>query len=126
MAAIPGKKSATPFTPTVDAAGDPTTCFCCGMRAVALGVAPNPKPDPQYLCRRCIVSINDYKKIRRLDDYELRALDAGVEAVGEWIADNGGLTELAHYDELNQRLLVKAAWEGCARGLREALKDAPF
>ncbi|WP_247750170.1 DUF6511 domain-containing protein [Rhizobium sp. 16-449-1b] len=72
------------------------------------------------------MSINDYKKIRRLDDYELRALDAGVEAVGEWIADNGGLTELAHYDELNQRLLVKAAWEGCARGLREALKDAPF
>jgi hypothetical protein len=125
MAAIPGMKSATPFTPTVDAAGDPTACFCCGMRAVALG-ANHQKGDPQYLCRRCIVAIDDYKKIRRLDEFELVALDAGVDAVGEWIAENGGVTDLAHFDELAQRMLVKAAWEGCARGLRAALKEAPF
>nr|WP_037135889.1 DUF6511 domain-containing protein [Rhizobium leucaenae] len=96
------------------------------MRAVALGVAPNPKPDPQYLCRRCIVAIDDYKKIRRLDDYELAALEGGVDAVGEFIASKGNLTDLSLYDELDQRMLVKAAWEGCARGLREALKSAPF
>ncbi|MDK4727451.1 hypothetical protein [Rhizobium phaseoli] len=114
------------FTPTVDADGNPTTCLCCGMRAVSLGVNPNPKQDPGYLCKRCIVAIDDYKKIRRLDDFEIKALDAGVDAVGEWIAENGGLTELAHYDELMQRLLVKAAWEGCARGLRAALAEAPF
>ncbi|MBB4235064.1 DUF6511 domain-containing protein [Rhizobium esperanzae] len=116
----------TAFTPTVDAAGDPTTCFCCGMRAVALGVNPNPKGDPQYLCRRCIVAIDDYKKIRRLDDYELAALDGGVDAVGEWIAERGIGTELSVYDELDQRMLVKAAWEGCARALRAALASAPF
>ncbi|NKJ03117.1 DUF6511 domain-containing protein [Rhizobium sp. SG741] len=124
MTKLPGK-AAVPFTPTVDAIGDPTTCFCCGMRAVAIGA--NHKPgDPQYLCKRCIVAIDDYKKIRRLDDYELAALDAGVDAVGEFIESKGNLTDLAHYDELDQRLLVKAAWEGCARGLREALKSAPF
>lgn len=122
MSAIPK----TAFTPTVDAAGDPTVCFCCGMRAVALGMAPKTAPDPQYICKRCAMAVDDYKKIRRLDDYELKALDAGVEAVGEWIANNGGVTELAHYDELMQRMLVKAAWEGCANGLREALKGAPF
>lgn len=125
MAAIPGMKSATPFLPTVDATGSATTCFCCGMRAQALGINPG-KGDPQYICRRCAVAIDDYKKIRRLDDYELAALDGGVDAVGEWIAENGGVTELAHYDELMQRLLVKAAWEGCARRLREVLKEAPF
>ncbi|RWX22600.1 hypothetical protein EHH54_39025 [Rhizobium leguminosarum] len=124
MTKLPGKPI-LPFTPTVDAAGDPTTCFCCGMRAVALGVN-HQKGDPQYLCRRCVVAIDDYKKIRRLDEFELVALDAGVDAVGEWIAENGGVTELAHFDELAQRMLVKAAWEGCARGLREALRDAPF
>ncbi|MBY3543649.1 hypothetical protein HFN71_28610 [Rhizobium laguerreae] len=125
MTKLPTGRPVTPFTPTVDAAGDPTTCFCCGMRAVALGI--NPKPgDPQYLCRRCIVAIDDYKKIRRLDEFELAALDGGVDAVGEWISENGGVTDLQFYDELMQRLLVKAAWEGCARGLRAALKEAPF
>ncbi|RWX20555.1 hypothetical protein EHH54_41115, partial [Rhizobium leguminosarum] len=93
MTKLPGKPI-LPFTPTVDAAGDPTTCFCCGMRAVALGVNLQ-KGDPQYLCRRCVVAIDDYKKIRRLDEFELVALDAGVDAVGEWIAEDGGVTELA-------------------------------
>jgi hypothetical protein len=125
MAKLPTGRPILPFSPTADAAGDPTTCFACGMRAVALGIN-HQKGDPQYLCRRCVVAIDDYKKIRRLDDYELAALDGGVDAVGEWIAENGGLTELAHYDELMQRLLVKAAWEGCARRLREVLKEAPF
>ncbi|MGR9056059.1 hypothetical protein ACU8NH_09135 [Rhizobium leguminosarum] len=126
MAAIPGMKSATPFTPTIDAAGDPTTCFCCGMRAVALGIN-HQKGDPQYLCRRCVVAIDDYKKIRRLDDYELAALDGGVDAVGEWIEQRGlwGVA-LDDYDELDRRMLVKAAWEGSARALREALKGPPF
>ncbi|QIG68708.1 hypothetical protein EVB67_058 [Rhizobium phage RHph_TM3_3_14B] len=125
MTKIPTGKPATPFTPTVDAAGDPTCCFACGMRAVALGI--NHKPgDPQYLCRRCIVAIDDYKKIRALDQYELAALDGGVDAVGEWIAERGIGTELSVYDELDQRMLVKAAWEGCARRLREVLKEAPF
>lgn len=116
----------TAFTPTVDTDGNPTTCFCCGMRAIGIGLNRSEKGDPQYICKRCVMAIDDYKKIRRLDDFEIKALDAGVDAVGEWIADNGGVTELAHFDELMQRMLVKAAWEGCARGLREALKEAPF
>ena len=127
MTKLPGKPI-VPFTPTVDAIGDPTTCFCCGMRAVALSIAPNPKPDPHYICKRCIVAIDDYKKIRSLDQYELAALDGGVDAVGEWINERGIGTELAHYDELDQRMLVKAAWEGCARRLRELIASgsAPF
>ncbi|MBB6299930.1 DUF6511 domain-containing protein [Rhizobium leucaenae] len=72
------------------------------------------------------MAIDDYKKIRRLDDYELAALDAGVDAVGEWIVQRGLGADLSLYDELDQRMLVKAAWEGCARGLRAALSEAPF
>ncbi len=125
MTKLPTGRPIVPFTPTVDAIGDPTTCFCCGMRAVALGIN-HQKADPHYICRRCIVAIDDYKKIRNLDAYELAALDGGVDAVGEWIAERGIGTELSVYDELDQRMLVKAAWEGCARRLREVLKEAPF
>ncbi|QCM10293.1 hypothetical protein CFBP6625_07995 [Agrobacterium tumefaciens] len=113
-------------TPTVDADHNPTTCFVCGMHAFGIGVNDNGRDkDPHYICRRCAVGIDNYKKIDRLDDYELRALDAGVDAVGEYIAEHG-VTDLAHFDELMQRMMVKAAWEGCARGLRAALSEAPF
>lgn len=113
-------------TPTVDADHNPTTCFVCGMHAFGIGVNANGRDkDPHYICRRCAVGIDNYKKIERLDDYELRALDAGVDAVGEYIAEHG-VTDLSHFDELMQRMMVKAAWEGCARGLRAALSEAPF
>lgn len=117
-------------TPTVDAYDNPTCCYVCGMRAVALGVNPTykkPTDDPHYICKRCAMAIDDYKKIRRLDDYELMALDGGVDAVGEYIAEHG-VTDLAHYDELMQRMLVKAAWEGAAGRLRKLLSEneAPF
>lgn len=120
-------KPILPFSPTVDANNDPTVCCACGSVALGVGVGlTRPKEDPQYLCKRCIVSVEDLTKMRRLNHYELRALDAGVEAVGEFIEQNGGITDLQHYDQLMQRMLVKAAWEGCARGVREALKEAPF
>lgn len=127
MTKLPTGKPIIPFTPTVDATGDPTTCFCCGMRAVALGI--NPKPgDPQYLCRRCIVAIDDYKKIRRLDEFELAALDGGVDAVGEYIEQRGLGPDLSLYDELDQRMLVKAAVVGFSDRLRKLIAEgsAPF
>ena len=113
-------------TPTVDADHNPTTCFVCGMHAFGIGVNANSRDkDPHYICRRCAVGIDNYKKIDRLDDYELRALDAGVDAVGEYL-DGIGIYDLTLMDELNQRMIVKAAWEGAARGLRAALSEAPF
>ena len=113
-------------TPTVDADHNPTTCFVCGMHAFGIGVNANGRDkDPHYICRRCAVGIDNYKKIDRLDDYELRALDAGVDAVGEYL-DTIGIYDLTLMDELNQRMIVKAAWEGAARGLRAALSEAPF
>lgn len=72
------------------------------------------------------MAIDDYKKIRALDAYELAALDGGVDAVGEYIEQRGLGPDLSLYDELDQRMLVKAAWEGCARRLREKLAEAPF
>ncbi|WP_244625089.1 DUF6511 domain-containing protein [Rhizobium daejeonense] len=71
------------------------------------------------------MAVSDLSKMDRLSVYELKALDSGVEAVGEYIGEHG-VTNLLDFDDLMQRMLVKAAWEGCIRGVREALKDAPF
>ncbi len=83
---------------------NPTCCFVCGMRAIGLGIGEmrRSSDDPCYICKRCAVAIDDYKKIRRLDDYELKALDGGVEAVGEYIEEHG-VTDLAFYDGLMQK-----------------------
>jgi hypothetical protein len=125
MVKLPGKPI-IPFTPTVDENHNPTVCKACGCLAFGIGRSTPGSKDPGYLCKPCIVAIGDLTKLDRVSIYEVKALEAGVEAVGEWIAANGGVTELAHFDELMQLMLVRAAWEGCARGVREALRDAPF
>jgi len=119
-----------PFTPTVDADQNPTTCHCCGRRAWSIGVGTsNPKEklsgDPKYLCGECMLIVEDLRRFKRLDVFELAALDHGVEAVGEYL-DTIGIFDLTQMDELNRRMIVKAAWQGCAAGLRKELKDAPF
>jgi len=119
-------KNILPFNPTVDPQGSPTVCKCCGMLSFGIGRTTPGTKDPGFMCKPCMVAAGDLTKLDRVSLYEVKALEAGVEAVGEWIAANGGITELAHYDELMQLLLVRAAWEGCARGVREALREAPF
>lgn len=126
MTKLPTGKPIIPFTPTVDEQHNPTVCKACGCLAFGLGRSSPGSKDPGYLCKPCIVAIGDLTKLDRISLYEVKALEKGVEAVGEWIAANGGLTELSNYDELMQLMLVRAAWAGCAEGVREALRDAPF
>lgn len=121
-------KPTIPFTPTQDQHGNPTTCHCCGRRAIGIGIGlEKPKDDPKYLCGECVLLIEELRKVRRLDIYEMKALDFGVEAVGDYIATHG-ITDLQFFDELMQRTLVKSAWAGCADGLRKLVKEgaSPF
>lgn len=127
MVALPGKP-VLPITPTADENDNPTTCMCCGRIAIGVGRAIKQGArviDNGFLCKQCIVAVGDLSKMDRLSVYELKALDAGVDAVGEYIAEHG-VTELAHFDELMQRMMVKAAITGFAKGVRDALKEAPF
>lgn len=128
MAPLPGR-NILPIIPTVDEDNNPTTCIACGRIAIGIGRAVKQGGkilDPGFMCKGCIVKIGDLSKLDRLSVFELQALDAGVDSVGEYIAERGLGTDLSVYDELDQRMLVKAAWEGCIRGVREALKSAPF
>lgn len=79
------------------------------------------------------------------------AVVAAMDAGGSWLADVGitdmsemseeqvedfiktilaagvaGFSGMDSHDDLFQLLAVRAAWEGCARGVREALREAPF
>jgi len=117
-----------PFTGDGD---DITTCHICGFRSDGLGLGSDGlkkrgKDDPRYVCSECAIIVQRVSQTRRLDQYELRAIDAGIDAVGEYL-DTIGIYDLTLMDELNQRLIVKAAWQGCADGLRKALADeVPF
>lgn len=128
MTKLPGKPI-LPIIPTYDIDNNPTTCMACGRIAIGIGRALKQGGkiiDPGFMCQGCIVKIGDLSKLDRLSVFELKALDAGVDSVGDYIMERGLGTDLSVYDELDQRMLVKAAWEGCIRGVREALKDAPF
>lgn len=127
MTKLPGRP-VLPITPTADENDNPTTCMCCGRIAIGVGRAIKQGArviDNGFLCKQCIVAVGDLSKIDRLSVYELKALDAGVDAVGEYLSTIG-IYDLTLMDELNQRMIVKAAWEGCARGVRAALSEAPF
>jgi len=99
-------------------------CHVCFRHASGIGVQEGKEPI-RWLCKECADIAEHIRSSRRLDPYELRALDAGVEAVGEFL-QSIQKTDLAECDELEARMLVKAAWEGCGRGMRESLKEAPF
>lgn len=126
MSPIPRKQPVTPFTPTVDTDHNPTICHCCGRHAIGIGFGDASKGDPKYLCTQCVLLVEKIRSVRRMDVYELQALDGGVDRVGEWIGARGAGTDLQYYDELDRRMLVKAAVEGFGDGLRAALKEPPF
>jgi len=110
-------------TPTTT--NDPADCIC-GRHAIGLGI-DLPRQPPLWLCTECSYLMEEIKRIRRFDPYELKALDGGVEAVGAYL-ESIGKTELSEFDELERRMLVKAAWQGCADELRRLIRngEAPF
>lgn len=104
----------------------PAVCYCCGFRAQGVGIGGPKDDDPKYLCTQCVAIMQQLRHIRRLDPYELEALDGGVDAVAAFL--EGKPTDLAEMTELDARMLVKEAWRGCADRLREVVRQggAPF
>lgn len=103
---------------------DPTTCYVCTRHAIATGIGT--PADPRYLCKECIMSIDDLRKIKRPSAYELMARKGGVEAAAPLVAEFG--SDLALWDETQVEMFVGAVWKGCADRLRELVRDgsAPF
>lgn len=117
-----------PFEPSgVGKDGDaPGVCWCCGQRATGIGVGAKKwnRGDFRWLCDECVPLIEKLKEtaFSRLEILELEALNGGVDAVGDYI-ETKGITDLAYMDELDARLIVKAAWQGSVKRLRELIKE---
>ncbi|MER9911683.1 DUF6511 domain-containing protein [Mesorhizobium sp. M0050] len=107
---------------------DPSTCHVCQRHAIGVGLEPARKGEPpRYLCAQCLDILEHIAATKRFDTYELKALDGAVDAVGDYISSIDGKTELADYDEVEQRMLCKAAVQGFGDRLRHIIKtDVPF
>ncbi len=107
---------------------DPSSCAVCQRHAIGVGLEPARKgEEPRYLCAACMDIVEYIHNTRRFDPYELKALDGAVDAVGDYISSIDGKTELADYDELEQRMLCKAAVQGFGDRLRKVIREeAPF
>ncbi len=105
---------------------EPGICWLCGHQASGVGVGQPKfgKGDYKWLCEECIPIAENVKAtaLHKLKILELEALQGGVDAVGDYLQTRG-FTDLAHADELDCRLIVKAAWEGSARRLRELISE---
>lgn len=102
-------------------------CWLCGSRACGIGIGEVKwnRGDYKWLCEECVKIAENIKETAyaKLDILELEALQGGVDAVGDYLEEIG-ITDLAHMDELDARLIVKAAWQGSVKRLRKLVKES--
>ena len=107
---------------------EPTTCHVCGVgRAIGIGIGftHSRDKDPRWLCAECALIVEDIKRIKRMDAYELAALDKVDEIAGEYAADHG--TDMAAMDDLTRRMLWKTVVQGYGNALRAEIREGtPF
>lgn len=102
---------------------DTDVCHVCGVaRDCGLGFD---KP-LRWLCVDCSMLIEDIRRIKRMDAYELRALEKVDDIAGDFAAEHG--TDMAQMDDLTRRMLWKTVVQGYGNALRDAIRsnDAPF
>lgn len=108
---------------------DPADCHVCGKHAVGVGIgfASRGDNDPRWLCDECIAIIEDIRKIRRLDPYEMKAREGGMNAAGDYIEEIGK-TDFAEFEPDQVLTMCGRIWDGCAKELRRLIRagEAPF
>ncbi|MBX4941154.1 DUF6511 domain-containing protein [Rhizobium binae] len=85
-----------------------------------------PSDDPGYLCGECILLIEEIKRVRRMDPYELAARHGGMDAAGPLVEEFGA--RLDEWSEEQVLIFCGTIWQGCADRLRELIRkgDVPF
>lgn len=112
-----------PFTPTA-VGNTPAVCNCCGRHATGIGIGD--AKEPRYLCHECVMLLEQIKRIRRLDPYEMQARAGGMDAAAPLVEEFG--SDLAEWDEAQILRFCGAVWVGCADRLREIVRngECPF
>ncbi len=106
---------------------DPSSCAVCQRHAIGVGLEPARKGEsPRYLCAACMDIVEHIAATRRFDPYELKALDGADDNAGEYCSTLGK-TDMAEMDELERRMLWKAAVQGFGERLRKVIREeAPW
>lgn len=106
---------------------NPATCHVCQRHAIGIGLHHRPTNindnGIRWLCAECALLAESLQNVKRFDAYELKALDGAVDAVGDFIDTIGGKVDLGEYDELERRMLCKAAVQGFGDRLRKLIRD---
>ena len=106
---------------------DPADCHVCGKHATGIGIGfttPRDK-DPRWLCVECSLMIEDIKRVKRMDAYELAARAGGMDAAGPLVEEFG--TDLGAWSEEQVLFFCGRIWDGCADRLRQLIRtEAPF
>jgi len=104
---------------------EPADCCVCHRRAEGIGIG-SPQ-SPRWLCKECSVMADDIRRARRLDPFEVAALnDAGADG-GEYL-DSLGKTDLADLTEHEYREYVRRVVLGFGASIRAQIREgrAPF
>lgn len=105
----------------------PADCHVCGMHAQGVGFEPKRKgEEPRWLCGECLLIIEDIRRMKRPDPYELKARAGGMEAAGPLVEQWG--SDLGEWDEEQVLQFCGTIWKGCAAEMRRLIREgeAPF
>lgn len=104
---------------------EPAECFVCQRRATGLGVGDI--RNPKWLCQECSTIAEQIRSTKRLDMYEVNALGDAMNDVGAYLSEIGK-TNLADFEDIEARELVKRAVLGFGRSIRKQIREhrAPF
>ncbi|TIN83118.1 DUF6511 domain-containing protein [Mesorhizobium sp.] len=104
---------------------DPDACHVCGRHAIGIGVGKH--PDNRWLCAECLPILEYVRSVRRLDAYEIKAIEMAGEKAGE-LLDGFGKTDLAEMDEGEWRQFCKTMCLGFGDSMRKLIREneAPF
>jgi len=103
---------------------EPDVCYACKTRhaiGVGIGYASRHDTTPKWICAECALIIEDIRRVRNFDAYELKALDAVDEAAGEYVAGLGQ-SDLAELGELERKMLWKAVVGSFGDELRRLIR----
>ncbi|MBZ9943461.1 hypothetical protein LB533_20455 [Mesorhizobium sp. BR1-1-13] len=107
---------------------DPTACHVCHRHAIGVGIGFTHSRDtnPKWICHECALIIEDVRRVRNFDAYEIKTLDHVDEKAGEYVGELGK-TDMASMSELERRMLWKTVVQEFGNGLRSLIREgAPF
>ncbi len=105
-------------------AQDPADCHICGRHAIGVGIGAH--NNPKWVCEECVAIIKHVRAVKRLDPYEMKAREGGMDAAAPLVGEFG--PDLSLWEEDQVLSFCGAVWKGCADRIRTLIAsgEPPF